>query len=55
MTHRIRFVERTLASVRCECVCGWKAEVLSEVVGRQNVLNAKVARHFDSPNAQRGN
>lgn len=49
MTHLIRFTERTLASVRCECACGWKAEVLTAIPNRQRVLNAEVAQHFTAP------
>lgn len=46
--HRIRFTERTLASVRCECVCGWKCEVMTnEVRNRQQELNTRVAMHLE--------
>ena len=44
--HKIRFVERTLASVRCACICGWKAEVTTREGDRQSKLNVKVAGHL---------
>lgn len=53
--HHIRFSERTLASVRCECVCGWKAEVLTKIPNRQEVLNGLVAEHLSSVTSTQSN
>lgn len=42
--HGMRFIERTLASVRTECMCGWKAETSG--AARQEALNKQVAAHL---------
>lgn len=46
MKHSIRFAERTMASVRCACSCGWVAEVMTQEGNRQEKLNARVALHL---------
>lgn len=48
--HRMRFVERTLASVRTECICGWKAECAGR--DRQLRLNRFVSNHLADPDFQ---
>lgn len=42
--HQLRFVEPTLASIRTECVCGWKAECSGP--NRSDQLERQVNTHF---------